>query len=150
MEIAGNEFDCPETRLRVESFPRYPVLRRGYEPRIAQWSRKDSRYGRIALPTLPVRSHFMMTQHTDNGGQARVNQGLNRYEPAPAFTYRPRNRGLFGSWWQSRPNQGLWVGSPPPYLPPDGDYPGGSTGIPMVRNYEGGFRIFLSLRYMSK
>jgi len=94
---------------------RYPVLRRGYEPRIAQWSKKESRYGRIALPTLP----------------ARVNQGLNRYEPAPAFTYRPRNGGLFGSWWQSRPNQGLWVGSPPPYLPPDGDYPGGSTGIPM-------------------
>merc|ERR1719352_853799 len=25
----------------------------------------------------------------------------------------------------------LWVGSPQKFLPPDGDYPGGSTGIPM-------------------
>ena len=25
----------------------------------------------------------------------------------------------------------LWVGSPEKFLPPDGDYPGGSTGIPL-------------------
>jgi hypothetical protein len=28
------------------------------------------------------------------------------------------------------PPQGLWVGAGPAFLPPDGDYPGGSTGIP--------------------
>ena len=27
--------------------------------------------------------------------------------------------------------QKKWVGSPPKYLPPDGDYPGGSTGVPL-------------------
>jgi len=29
------------------------------------------------------------------------------------------------------PRQGMWVGAGPSFLPPDGDYPGGSTGIPM-------------------
>merc|ERR1740117_2647577 len=27
--------------------------------------------------------------------------------------------------------QKKWVGSPQKFLPPDGDYPGGSTGVPM-------------------
>jgi len=27
--------------------------------------------------------------------------------------------------------QQKWVGQPPKYLPPDGDYPGGATGIPL-------------------
>ena len=31
------------------------------------------------------------------------------------------------------PPQGLWVGAGPAFLPPDGDYPGGSTGIPAER-----------------
>lgn len=36
-----------------------------------------------------------------------------------------------GHWGiQQQPRTGLWVGSPSKMLPPDGDYPGGSTGIP--------------------
>ena len=32
---------------------------------------------------------------------------------------------------RSARTQKKWVGSPPKYLPPDGDYPGGSTGVPL-------------------
>ena len=32
---------------------------------------------------------------------------------------------------QTRKGPMLWVGSPEKFLPPDGDYPGGSTGIPL-------------------
>uniref|UniRef100_A0A7S0DUZ3 Uncharacterized protein n=1 Tax=Hanusia phi TaxID=3032 RepID=A0A7S0DUZ3_9CRYP len=85
---------------------RYPVLRRGYAPWMSQWPRRDTRYGRIALPAIQTRDADLVMPSE------------------PRF-------GPLGSWWQPRPRQGLWVGSPPPYLPPDGDYPGGSTGIPM-------------------
>lgn len=55
----------------------------------------------------------------------------------PDYARKPRTTGLaqlpglsMPTRYFRRPQQ-LWVGSPQKFLPPDGDYPGGQTGIPL-------------------
>mmetsp|Transcript_61620 Transcript_61620/g.165562 ORF Transcript_61620/g.165562 Transcript_61620/m.165562 type:complete len:300 (-) Transcript_61620:190-1089(-) len=54
----------------------------------------------------------------------------------PDYARSGRNTGMktqqlpLVQYQHSRPVAQLWVGSPQKMLPPDGDYPGGSTGIP--------------------
>mmetsp|Transcript_3537 Transcript_3537/g.7150 ORF Transcript_3537/g.7150 Transcript_3537/m.7150 type:complete len:289 (+) Transcript_3537:14-880(+) len=59
----------------------------------------------------------------------------NDYE-YPDYAKRPRFTGLSQLPFASSPvrymrKPQLWVGSPQKFLPPDGDYPGGQTGIPL-------------------
>jgi hypothetical protein len=53
----------------------------------------------------------------------------------PDYARAPRKMQLWQQQQQQVPRQrkartGLWIGAPQSFLPPDGDYPGGSTGIP--------------------
>eukprot|EP00292_Cryptomonas_paramecium_P021073 CAMPEP_0113696282 /NCGR_PEP_ID=MMETSP0038_2-20120614/21390_1 /TAXON_ID=2898 /ORGANISM="Cryptomonas paramecium" /LENGTH=170 /DNA_ID=CAMNT_0000618961 /DNA_START=321 /DNA_END=831 /DNA_ORIENTATION=+ /assembly_acc=CAM_ASM_000170 len=44
---------------------------------------------------------------------------------------QPSSPRMFAAPMGRRDGQRLWVGAGPPMNPPDGDYPGGSTGIPL-------------------
>ncbi|EKX33836.1 hypothetical protein GUITHDRAFT_166356 [Guillardia theta CCMP2712] len=79
---------------------------------------------------------------------ASVGQGaLNAFDPShqesnvlansyvfPDYARRSRRMALYQyptKRMRMVPTNSLWVGSPMKFLPPDGDYPGGSTGIPL-------------------
>ena len=54
--------------------------------------------------------------------------------PSSQMSYAAQGQGPYAGGWAYRGGkapQGLYVGAGPAFLPPDGDYPGGSTGIPM-------------------
>ena len=52
---------------------------------------------------------------------------VRRADRYPSYPFRLARVGT----WRSPRQQGLWVGAPPALLPPNGDYPGGASGIPM-------------------
>lgn len=73
------------------------------------------------MPYMGVSEHAMRLEQDIDARLANMGvkvQPLQQMQPAMA-----PNGMLQGP-------QGLWVGSGPAFLPPDGDYPGGSTGIP--------------------
>ena len=104
-----------------------PQMRAGFAPQLAA--------GQAAY--TGVQQH---AEALERDIDARLRAMGVRVVPLSAHGARARRAGRYPSYpfrlarvgtWRSPRQQGLWVGAPPALLPPDGDYPGGASGIPM-------------------
>jgi hypothetical protein len=78
---------------------------------------------------MGVREHAMALENDIDARLAGMGVRVQPLSQAQVSPYAAR-MGAYAVLPQGKP-QGLWVGAPQAFLPPDGDYPGGSTGIPM-------------------
>lgn len=125
---------CPDSPISSENdfYPHPPNVTNATEAPAAEGASTQARAERpiiLRSMALPRRASLLISPYN-----------------VPAFAQEQPPRGLSYKWAAAPPlfagpaafaptarrsPQGLWVGAPPPMNPPNGDYPGGSSGIPL-------------------